>query len=291
MVLLLHERKDTYEMGLLDLRNDFVFKAFFGDRRNNNLLLDFLNAILDENIVSVKLTDPYTELSHADDKASEMDIRILTDTGEQINVEMQLRGHRAFNERMLIYWAKMYGNQDKGGKSYRELTKAIQIAILDFILLPKKHFHSKFQLVDLEVGTVFSPHAEIHTLELPKFKSAQIRKTNKLEKWVLFLQGDKQIKEALAMESPTMKEAFEEIQRLSQDPQTRARAISREIHLRDQLQREEDAKIDGMEQGIAKREREIVLKMHTKQVPSEIISDLTGIPLEQVKKIIKSNLQ
>ena len=42
------------------------------------------------------------------------------------------------------------------------------------------------------------------------------------------------------MEGSVFKEALEEIERLSQDPETRAIAISLEIHLRDQIQREED---------------------------------------------------
>ena len=46
LVLLLREDESNYELDLLDLRNDVVFKAFFGDRRNNQLLLDFLKAIL-----------------------------------------------------------------------------------------------------------------------------------------------------------------------------------------------------------------------------------------------------
>lgn len=33
-------------------------------------------------IISVELTSPYVEPSHANDKSSEMDFRILTDKGE-----------------------------------------------------------------------------------------------------------------------------------------------------------------------------------------------------------------
>jgi len=121
------------------------------------LLLDFLRAILDEDIVSVELTTPYVELSHAKDKSSEMGLRVLTANGEQINVEMQLKGHKACKERMLIYWAKMYGIQDEIGKSYDELNKAIQIVVTNFTLLSKLHFHSKFQLIDQEDGTLFHP--------------------------------------------------------------------------------------------------------------------------------------
>jgi len=287
LVALLREHKDGYEMDLLDLRNDVVFKSFFGDRRNNKLLLDFLNAILDENIASVELMDPHIELSHAEDKSAIMDLRVITDQDEQINIELQLRSHKAFTERMLLYWSKMYDSQDEVGKSYRELKKTIQIVITDFKLLSKAHFHSMFQLIDREDGSVFSSHAEIHVLELPKLQISQMHDTSRLEKWLLFLQSNKETKEALAMESSTMKEAFEEIQRLSQNPKTRALAISREIHLKDQLQREEDAEIYGIEN----TKREIVLNMYKKQYPIDAIAEVTNLSAEEVTTIIESNLQ
>jgi len=291
LVLLLREDESNYELDFLDLRNDVVFKAFFGDRRNNKLLLDFLRAILGEDIVSVELTTPYLELSHVKDKSSEMDLRVLTANGEQINVEMQLKGHKAFKERMLIYWAKMYGIQDEIGKSYDELNKAIQIVVTNFTLLSKQHFHSKFQLIDPEDGTLFSSHAEIHVLELSKVVGLQPQDASKLEQWLLFLKSDKETMEALAMESSTMREAFEEIRRLSDDPATRAAAISREIHLKDQLQRELDAKADGKQEGKEEGKTEIILNMSKKQYPVEAIADITNIPLEDVLRIVKTSLQ
>ena len=72
------------------------------------------------------------------------------------------------------------------------------------------------------------------------------------------------------MESSTLKEALSEIERLSQNPETIRMAIAREIHLKDQLQREEDAKLEGREEGREEgkeegreqRNREIILNMH-----------------------------
>ncbi|MCG7335921.1 Rpn family recombination-promoting nuclease/putative transposase [Sporosarcina sp. ACRSM] len=289
MVSLLRENNEVYEVDLLDLRNDVVFKTFFGDRRNNKLLLDFLNAILGGTILSVELTDPNLELTHANDKLSVMDIRVVTDQGKQINVEIQLRGHQAFPERMLMYWAKMYASQDEVGKDYILLKKAIQIVITNFKMLSKKHFHSMFQLIDPEDGTVFSDHLEIHVLELPKFRKYQLHDMNALEKWLLFLKSDKQTKEELAMESPIMKEAFEEIQRLSQDPKTRALAISREIQLKDQMQREYEARMEGMAKGIEQGIADIVISIYRKPTPVPVIAELTGISPEKIMTIIESN--
>ena len=56
----------------------------------------------------------------------------------------------------------MYGSQDEIGKSYVELNRAIQIVITNFNLLSKINYHSKFQLMDPEDGSIFSFHAEIH---------------------------------------------------------------------------------------------------------------------------------
>ena len=303
LVSVVREEKNVYGTELLDLRNDFVFKAFFADERNNGLLLQFLKAILGETISSVKLTDPMIEIAHAEDKSSVMDLRVVTNQGEQINVEMQYQGHKAFPERMLMYWAKMYSSQDEVQKSYRELKKAIQIVIVNFKLLPKSHFHSMFQLMDPEDRTIFSSHLEMHVLELPKLQVESMIDMNDLEKWLLFMTSDKKTKEALAVESSTLKEALSQIERLSQDPETRRMAISREIQLKDQLQREEDAEFRGIEKGIEKgkvmgreegahlRNRVIVLNMYAENLSAETIAQLTKIPLGDVKGIIESIVQ
>ena len=90
------------------------------------------------------------------------------------------------------------------------------------------------------------------------------------------------------MESSTLKEALSQIERLSQDPATVRMAIAREIQLKDQLQREEDAKFEGIEEGARLRDREIILNMHAENVSAEAIAKLTKIPFEKVQAIIES---
>lgn len=82
-------------------------------------MLSFLNAILHDTISSVTLTDPHLAIKHPIDKLAVMDIRVVTHTGEQINVEIQLKDHDAFAERMLMYWVKMYTIQDKVARRIR----------------------------------------------------------------------------------------------------------------------------------------------------------------------------
>ena len=287
MAMLVKERRDTYNGELLDLRNDYVFKAFFGDKRNTDLLLTFLNSILEENIQSIELTDPHIEGTHQDDKKSIMDVRVETSQGEQINIEMQMEGHRAFTERMYMYMAKMYVSQDKVAKKYIEYKRAVQIIITNFYLLEEAEFHNVYKITNQQSGSIFTSHFETHVLELPKLKTKNIMKATELEKWLLFIKSDQQTKEALAMESSTMKEAYEEIERLSQNPETQRLAEFRERELKDINQRLYDAKEDGIEQ----EKREIVIKMLEKDYSSEDITEITGVPLGKVNEIINSMKQ
>ncbi|WP_256439533.1 Rpn family recombination-promoting nuclease/putative transposase [Sporosarcina sp. 6E9] len=165
--------------------------------------------------------------------------------------------------------------------------KAIQIVITNFNLLEKPHYHSMFQLIDPENGALFSSHMEIHVLELSKVKGLKLKNATKLEQWLIFMKGDKETKEALAMESLTIRDAFSEIQRLSDDTEMRKAAIAREIHLKDQIQRELDAKEEGKEENITK----VILSMHRKQYPIEEIADVLNMPVENVVSIIKSTIQ
>ena len=295
MVGLIREDELIYRTELLDLRNDFVFKSFF--MRANHLLVDFLNSILDLNIIRADIINSELEIMHADDKFSMMDLKVETENGERINIEMQLQSHEAFPERMLMYWAKMYATQDNKGKSYKELKKSIQIIVTNFKLLPKSNYYSKFQVIDSEDGTVFSEHLELYVLELPKLHVSQLKQINQLEKWLLFLKADKKMKEALAMESSVMKDAWDEIERLSQDPKTVEIALSREFFLRDQLQREEDAlnrgiekgMEKGIEKGIEKIMEKVVLRSHALGMNTDVIMELTHLSAEEVHKIIERN--
>ena len=90
------------------------------------------------------------------------------------------------------------------------------------------------------------------------------------------------------MESTTMREAFEEIERLTQNRETRRLADFREQEILDILQREEDAREKGIEQGIEKAKREMVITLYTNGMSKENIAKNAGLPFENVVEIIKS---
>jgi len=98
------------------------------------------------------------------------------------------------------------------------------------------------------------------------------------------------------MESTTMREAFEEIERLSRNPETRRLADFREQELMDIMQREEDAQEygvelgmkQGIEQGIEKTIRKMVISLYNNGMSKEDVAKNAEITIEKVTEIIKS---
>lgn len=86
-----------------------------------------------------------------------------------------------------------------------------------------------------------------------------------------------------------MKDAWDKIERLSQDPKTVEIALSREFFLRDQLQREEDALNKGHRIGIEEGREEVILfSLYRSGMSVQKITEATGFSVKKVEKIIKN---
>ncbi|MGL5694312.1 MAG: Rpn family recombination-promoting nuclease/putative transposase [Peptostreptococcaceae bacterium] len=111
--------------GLLSPRVDFVFKKIFGNEQHPNILISFLNAVLNQKdvITSVKILNTDIDKEHIDDKYSRLDIKATTNNKEHINIEIQVKNDRFHNFYRL-----------KEVETNEELT---DIQELHFIELPK----------------------------------------------------------------------------------------------------------------------------------------------------------
>ena len=90
------------------------------------------------------------------------------------------------------------------------------------------------------------------------------------------------------MESSTMRKALEEMERLSQNRETRRLADYREQELNDILQREEDAREKGIEQGIEQEKRKIAIALYADGMSTESIAKIVRLSSEKVQEMIKS---
>ena len=102
-------------------------------------------------------------------------------------------------------------------------------------------------------------------------------------------------------ENQDIKEAKEELDKISQDDRLRRMALKAELERMDQEQRLYEAKRDGkaegevigrksgIKEGIKKNKEETALKMLEEKIDIELISKITGLTEEEIKLLKNSN--
>jgi len=207
----------------------------FGAEQNRALLISLLNAVLSPPapIESVEVLPTQPEKLAIGDKNISLDVRVLLESGEQIDVEMQSQRRPALRERALYYWARLYTGQLQRGDPYTALRRCVVVLITDFSELTSQRFHSVFQVNEQHGWERLTSHLEIHLIELPKLADAEAQNDEQnLALWGKFLsaRADEEL-EQLAMESPVLKQAKAALDRLSADDISRLQAEHREMAL------------------------------------------------------------
>ena len=275
-------------VALLPPKMDFVFKRIFGNENHPNVLISFLNAVLNpvDPIQSVELKDTTIEKSHVEDKYSRLDVRATTNKGEHINIEIQLDNKYNMIKRSLYYWSKLYESQLESGNDYQKLSRTICINLLDFNLLKHDKFHSIYRLKDCETHEELTDIIELHFIELQKMK--QVKRVeevkSKLEAWLHFInQPESELVKELEQVEQEIGSAKAELIRLSGNKEERALFEKR----RQSLLEEVSALSYAEEKGVKRRNIEIAKNLIQKGLDDDFIIETTGLSLEEVKEIRK----
>lgn len=173
---------------------DCVFKAILGTEKNKNLLIHFLNAILEPAkgslIRDVTIKNPYNEREFTGDKLTIVDVKAVDEKGQNYQIEIQLAIHAALSARILYTWSSIYHSQIQEGDNYQKLRPVISIWILNGNLFSHvEECHIPFSVYNPKHQLVLTDHLAIHLLQLPKWQSNGTIKTEK-ERWIyLFKEG------------------------------------------------------------------------------------------------------
>jgi predicted transposase/invertase (TIGR01784 family) len=172
---------------------DCVFKAILGSEDNKNLLIHFLNAILEltegSRIKEVVLKNPYNERQFTSDKLTIVDVKAVDEKGHRYQIDVQLAIHAALAPRILYTWSSVYHSQLQKGKNFQKLKPVISIWILDGNLFENiDDYHLPFSLYNQKHKVVFTDHISIHLLQLPKWQKETI--STEKDRWLyLFKEG------------------------------------------------------------------------------------------------------
>ena len=268
---------------VLDPKNDIVFQKIFGSPENEEILISFLNSLLsstqNEKIKNVSYVD--TKLNNIeviDDKIGILDVRVVTDKGTHINIEIQLINKYNMINRTLFYWSRLYSGQIKRGSSYKDLNKTITIKILNFDYIENEKYHNIYHLYEKELKTKLTDLLEIQFVELPKFLRQQPKINNSLDGWLTFLVDPN--REGIEVAEPVIKKAITVLDILSRDPETIRLAELRMKKLLDEKSAIEGAKEEGR-----KEEKYEIAKNLLDILDEETIAKKTGLTIDEVKKL------
>ena len=175
----------------IDPKNDFIFKKLFGSDQNKNILIAFLNDMIDFKqgfpIVDVEFIkntqDPILNLG----KGGIIDVLCKDTNGHIYIVEMQVAKEKGFEKRCQYYASKAYCGQILSGSAYEDLKEVVVLAICDFNLFPHKDsFKFNHAIVDLETKECDLKGFSFTFVELPKFNKTEQELTTPLDRWIYF---------------------------------------------------------------------------------------------------------
>ena len=203
---------------------DYGFKKLFGTEENKDLLISFLNALLDEEDpikeVRYKNVEQIGEINGT--RTNYFDVYCTTETGHEFIVEMQNSWKPFFKDRTLYYAAKPIRDQGKRGLQEaidEEMTEEIDkhsaqedgnvskpekkkpwdhhlndvylVAVMNFSLpnkeYPEDSYLHKIKLVDIEDFHVFYEKLTLIYLEMPKLNNVRLDLSTMRGKWLYAL--------------------------------------------------------------------------------------------------------
>ncbi len=201
-------------MIFLDPKSDLAFKKLFGTTAHKNILIDFLNTILEriegEKIIDIVLNDPYNGQETPHLKLSIVDVRCTDQKNNQYIVELQANKQNDYAARAQYYSSLALSRQLAKKEAYKKLVPVIFVGILDFILFESKDYISHHYILNTKTQTHDLKHLEFHFIELDKFNKNLEELTTLLDKWIYFFKNAfmlNKIPEAFN-EYPALKEAF-----------------------------------------------------------------------------------
>jgi predicted transposase/invertase (TIGR01784 family) len=270
-------------------KNDFVFKLLFGseDETSSDLLLAFLNDVFDipegQSLVKVEILNPTFNKESLLDKEAILDVRARVLGFGYINVEIQLSNQKNINKRSLYYASKLYEGQLGQGGEYKELTKVVAINLLDFRFFPSNAYQSCYGFREIQTQEAYPDDLmKLYFFEMPKFRmldqKGMIAPNDRMAKWLRFLTNtDDSRWDEMAKQDPMLELSVEKLRIASMDPEVRMQYEAREKALKDIA----SIRGEGVDEGVEK----VACRMLKKGMDFDLITELTGLTMEEVEKL------
>ncbi|MFR3043478.1 MAG: Rpn family recombination-promoting nuclease/putative transposase [Thomasclavelia spiroformis] len=286
---------------IYDFKNDFMFKHSLGNDQDPGsfyLLKLFIEGILNISCKSITILNPDLVVENIEDKDMLLDIRVQTNTGDYVNIEMFSKNQY---QRFQIYGASLLSRQEKEGDDYQKnINHVYQIIFIDDIDKANLKLYDRYESRNEEgklekYNLLTRVYVQMPYINLIK-KQKKLEEFSEIEKGIyIFENGITDDIIRLKEDNKVVEIMKEKIERFNQDEQLRdmayKRSLNRWANERDKQDMYERGKEEGIEegikQGIIEKSKEKTKQLFNKYYPKEDDSILENLNNEQYDKIFE----
>lgn len=278
---------------------DFAFKKLFGTEMNKDLLISFLNALLQGREVVLDIN--YLNTEHLGtqeyDRRAVFDVYCKNDKGEVFLVEMQKGEQQFFKDRSIYYSTFAIREQAPRGEWNYELKGVYTIGILNFCFDKERegNYYHEVKLMDTATKEVFYDKLVFIYLEMPKFTKQENELESLFDKWLYVIRNL-----AALMERPRVLQEkvfahlfeaaeiakFSRVERYEYEESLKAYRDWFSVMATAELRGEERGKEKGLKEGLEKGRIEERLRnargLKARGVDAEIIAQVTGLSVDDI---------
>ena len=294
---------------IYDFKNDFMFKHSLGNDQDPDsfyLLKLFIEGILNISCKSITILNPDLVVENIEDKDMLLDIRVQTNNGDYVNIEMQ---YSAFSknqyQRFQIYGASLLSRQEKERDDYQKnINHVYQIIFIDDIDKANLKLYDRYESRNEEgklekYNLLTRVYVQMPYINLIK-KQKKLEEFSEIEKGIyIFENGITDDIIRLKEDNKVVEIMKEKIERFNQDEQLRdmayKRSLNRWANERDKQDMYEKGKEEGiaegvkqgLEMGIEQGKYNLIKQLFNKYYPKEDDSILENLNSEQYDKIFE----
>jgi len=281
---------------------DWAFKRIFGQEINKEMLIDFLNDLLEgeRNIDDIQYINTEMPPIEEQERGVRFDIQCRTPTGDIFIIEMQLAKQRTFVDRAIYYTSRAIVAQGEIGKMFRyRLVPVYGVFFMNFTLydLPPKVKADCF-FAESETKQKVSDKVRMIFIQLPLFDKKIYECETGFEKWIYVLKNMEILSKLPFMEQKHIFQKLGELcsyASLSPEEQ-KAYDVSLKNYI-DQQVVKETAHEDGYNEGRAEGEaiglqkgeaigyRNSAKVLKSMGMAPDLITKVTGLSEEEIGKL------
>ena len=296
------------EKRLIPLKFDLMFKKVFGDNNDKEPLKLLLKCILDIEPKEITILNQEIIGSSYYDKRTIVDLIVELIDGTKIGIEMNTNVNKYLIDRNIFYMFKIMSRDMRKGSLYSKLNKHIQINI------DCEGHHErpimKYKIIEEKCNEVLTDKIEIVRVDLPFFVercyNLDVSELDYKDKFLgLIGIEDKELAHSITKGDTNMEEILEKVEDFSEDEEIlgaydaewHKQETERVVRLANLEEAREQGHEEGFQQGIERGieqgiERGIeqgieqtALNMLRKNIDIEIILEVTGLNIDQIKKL------